>query len=230
MNTPSTSLLPSTKIHPVAFAALLAISCQVHGEQRTTDSPSILLAQSTLSTVVVTGSRSERELQDIPATIDLIQGAALDPAKVQDIRDLVRDLPNVSVRRAPQRFGAVMGSTGRDGNAGFNIRGLEGNRVLLSIDGVRMPRALSSGVFGSAAFGRDYYDLGLISRVEILRGANSALYGSDGLAGMVAMFTTEPKDLLREDQKLGGRAGWRYDGETQGQGVGVTLAGKPEPV
>jgi len=180
-----------------------------------------------LREVVVTGSRSERRPDEVPATIDLLQGASLDPARAQDIRDLARELPNVSVRRAPQRFGAVMGSTGRDGNAGFNIRGLEGNRVLLTVDGVRMPRALSSGVFGSAAFGRDYYDLGLISRVEILRGANSALYGSDGMAGMVAMFTTEPRELIKEGRDFGGRAGLRYDGEQQGVGAGVTLAGAP---
>ncbi|HEY9094808.1 MAG TPA: TonB-dependent receptor plug domain-containing protein, partial [Hydrogenophaga sp.] len=137
----------------------------------------------TLPTVVVTGARSERALEDVPAVVDLIQGEDLDPAQVQDIRDLVRGLPNTSVKRAPTRFGGVVGSTGRDGNAGFNIRGLEGNRVLLTVDDIRVPREMVSGVFGSASFGRDYFDLGLISRVEILRGANSALYGSDGLAG-----------------------------------------------
>jgi hemoglobin/transferrin/lactoferrin receptor protein len=190
-------------------------------------------ASETLKPVVVTGSRSERELQDVPAAIDLLQGDDLDSAKVQDIRDLVRELPNVSVARQPQRFNAVNSGAvgnGRAGNAGFNIRGLEGNRVLLTVDGIRVPRELSSGVFGSAAFGRDYYDLGLISRVEILRGASSALYGSDGLAGMVAMFTTEPKDLLKTGQALGGqtlagRVGLRLDSEDGSRGIGATLAG-----
>lgn len=184
------------------------------------------VAAGSLKPVVVTGSRSERELQDVPAAIDVLEGEDLDPARVQDIRDLVRELPNVSVLRQPQRFTAVSpGGTGRDGNAGFNIRGLEGNRVLLTVDGVRVPRELSSGVFGSAAFGRDYYDLGLISRVEILRGASSALYGSDGLAGMVAMFTTEPKDLLQPWRSLGGRVGLRLDSEDGSRGLGATLAG-----
>jgi hemoglobin/transferrin/lactoferrin receptor protein len=215
------------KLRPLCLALLAAAPLSVLAQASwAVDDPSLLVAAAgELPQVVVTGSRGERRLDEVPATIDLIQGEDLDPARVQDIRDLARDLPNVSVRRAPQRFGAVMGSTGRDGNAGFNIRGLEGNRVLLSVDGVRMPRALSSGVFGSAAFGRDYYDLGLISRVEILRGANSALYGSDGLAGMVAMFTTEPKDLLSDGKAFGGRAGVRYDGEARGLGAGVTLAG-----
>lgn len=225
-----TSVPPARlKLRPLCLALLAAapLSALAQASQVNEDESLRVAAAGELPQVVVTGSRSERRLDEVPATIDLIQGEDLDPARVQDIRDLARDLPNVSVRRAPQRFGAVIGSTGRDGNAGFNIRGLEGNRVLLSVDGVRMPRALSSGVFGSAAFGRDYYDLGLISRVEILRGANSALYGSDGLAGMVAMFTTAPKDLLSDGKALGGRAGVRYDGEARGLGVGLTLAGVP---
>ncbi len=181
----------------------------------------------TLRDVVVSGARSERALDEVPAAIDVLTEEDLDPARVQNIRDLVQELPNVSVKRAPVRFGGVTGNVGRDGNAGFNIRGLEGNRVLLTIDGIRVPRELSSGVFGPAAFGRDYYDLGLISRVEILRGANSALYGSDGLAGMVAMFTTEPKSLLKPGQTLGGRVGLSYDGQDKTRRLGVTLAGAP---
>jgi len=180
---------------------------------------------SALREVVVSGARSERTLDEVPAAIDVLTGEDLDPARVQNIRDLVQELPNVSVKRAPVRFGGVTGNVGRDGNAGFNIRGLEGNRVLLTIDGIRVPRELSSGVFGPAAFGRDYYDIGLISRVEILRGANSALYGSDGLAGMVAMFTTEPKDLLKPGQTLGGRASLSLDGQDDTRRIGVTLAG-----
>lgn len=180
---------------------------------------------SALREVVISGARSERALDEVPAVIDVLDGEDLDPARVQNIRDLVHELPNVSVKRAPVRFGGVTGNVGRDGNAGFNIRGLEGNRVLLTIDGIRVPRELSSGVFGPAAFGRDYYDLGLISRVEILRGASSALYGSDGLAGMVAMFTTEPKDLLKPGQTLGGRVGLSYDGQDDTRRLGLTLAG-----
>lgn len=162
----------------------------------------------------------------MPASIDVLSGDALDPARVQDIRDLARELPNISVKRAAQRFSAVQpGGSGRDSNAGFNIRGLEGNRVLLTVDGIRVPRALASGVFGSAAFGRDYYDLGLIERVEIVRGAHSALYGSDGLAGMVAMYTTEPVSLIKPGQTFGGRVGLTLDSEDGTRAVDATLAG-----
>ena len=220
---PRLRLFPSSALHPVALACALLAAAPVHAQ--TVPGSATQVAPGSLKPVVVSGSRSERELEEVPARIDLIEGEALDPTRAQDIRELVRELPNVEVKRAPQRFGAVSGSTGRDGNAGFNIRGLDGNRVLLTVDGIRMPRELNNQVFGAAAFGRDYYDLGLISRVEILRGAASALHGSDGLAGMVAMTTTAPKDLLTEGQTFGGRAGVRAATEDKSAGTGLTLAG-----
>lgn len=184
----------------------------------------------TLETMLVSGARGERSPEDVPSSVDVLTDEALQAAGVYDIRDIAKQLPNVSVKRMPQRFGAVVGSTGRDGNAGFNIRGLEGNRILLSVDGIRVPRELASGVFGSASFGRDYYDLGLVSRVEVVRGASSALYGSDGLAGMVAMFTTDPQDLVPEGKTLGGRTRLHYDSEDGSRKLGLTLAGIASPI
>lgn len=201
------------------FALTLAAACaQAYGQAA---------EPRALKEVVISSARSERALDDVPASVDVLSADDLDPASVQDIRDLVRDLPNVGVNRAPVRFGGVTGNVGRDGNSGFNIRGLQGNRVLLTVDGIRVPRELISGVFGPAAFGRDYYDLGLISRVEIVRGPSSALYGSDGLAGMVAMFTTQPQDLLKDGQTFGGRVGFSLSSEDDNRRLSATLAGKP---
>lgn len=214
-----------TRSHTAVAAALLCLTAASAYAQTPAASTTVAQGPSSLQEVVISGARSERALADVPASVDVLTQEDLDPAQVQDIRDLTRDLPNLSVKRAPVRFGGVTGSVGRDGNAGFNIRGLEGNRVLLTVDGIRVPRELNSGVFGPAAFGRDYFDLGLISRVEILRGASSALYGSDGLAGMVAMFTTEPKDLLKDGQTLGGRVGLSLDTEDGSRRLGLTVAG-----
>ena len=224
-----TTLAPnhsSFLLHPIALACLLSSSL-VYAQSATSVGSGAATAQ--LDAVVVSGARAEREVGDVPQRIDVLQGTALDPTQAQDIRELVRDLPNVEVRRAPQRFGAVLGATGRDGNAGFNIRGMQGNRVLLTVDGVRMPRELVAGVLGSAAFGRDYFEMGLIERVELVRGATSALYGSDGLGGMVAMFTLRPESLLQPGQTLGGRLTLRADTEDDSSGIGLTLAGLASP-
>ncbi len=177
-----------------------------------------------LKEVVVSGSRSEQNKDDLPATVEVIDRAAIEAQQINDIRDAARDLPNVSVKRAPARFGLASGNTGRDGNAGFNIRGLDGNRVLLLTDGIRMPR---SYVFSANAFGRDYFDIGLVERIEIIKGPASALYGSDGLAGLVNFITREPGSFLRDGKTFGGSASIGYSGDDKGWSTGLTLAGKP---
>ncbi len=181
------------------------------------------LAQVALKEVVISGSRNEQDKDDIPATVEVVGQDALEAGQVRDIRDVVRGLPNVSVRRVPARFSLAGNSTGRDGNAGFNIRGLEGNRVLILVDAIRSPR---SYVFGSNAFGRDYVDVSLLHRVEIVKGPASALYGSDGLAGLVNFITLKPDEFLTQGKTLAGRASVGYSGDDQGVSASATVAGR----
>lgn len=176
-----------------------------------------------LSEVVVSGSRSEQKRDDVPASMEVLDRQTIEEEQIYDIRDAVRDMPNVSVKRAPARFGLAAGNTGRDGNAGFNIRGLDGNRVLLLTDGVRTPR---SYVFAANAFGRDYFDINLVERIEVLKGPASALYGSDGMAGLVNLITREPQSFLKGDATIGGSASVGYTGDDNGWHTGVSVAGK----
>ncbi|WEJ98392.1 MAG: TonB-dependent hemoglobin/transferrin/lactoferrin family receptor [Candidatus Sphingomonas phytovorans] len=159
--------------------------------------------------VTVTATRIPQPVANVPATVTVIDAETIADQMASDIKDLVRFEPGVSVRRAPSRFGAAQGVTGRDGNAGFNIRGLEGNRVLIQVDGVRVPDGFE---FGAQSAGRgDYVDLGVIKSVEILRGPASALYGSDGLAGAVSFVTSDPQDFLSGGKSIGGIARAAYD-------------------
>lgn len=181
-----------------------------------------------LKEVVVTASRYEQSQDDVPATMDVIGAASLEFGQVGDIRDIARDMPNVSVQRAPARFSLAGSSAGRAGNAGFNIRGLDGNRVLMLVDGIRVPR---SYVFSANSFGRDYVDAALLKRVELIKGPASALYGSDGLAGVVNFITLDPGDFLPKDatvsKTIGGRLGLLYSGDDGGSAIHATVAGKP---
>lgn len=173
--------------------------------------------------VVISGSRSEQDPDELPASIDVLNRKTIEEKQIRDIRDAVRDIPNVSVQRAPARFTPAQASTGRDQNAGFNIRGLDGNRVLILVDGIRQPR---SYVFSANAFGRDYLDIGLVQRVEIVKGATSALYGSDGMGGLVNFITSDPSNFLDGEKRIGGTASIGYDGDDNGKSVGATVAGR----
>lgn len=157
---------------------------------------------SRMNQIVVTATRTPVEIENLPLTVSVTTDEQMADEMVTDIKDLVRFEPGVSVQRQPARFGAAFGSTGRAGNDGFNIRGIGGNRVLIQVDGVRVPDGFS---FGAQSVGRgDYVDLGLIKSVEILRGPSSALYGSDGLAGAVSFITADPTDFIRNGNSVGG--------------------------
>jgi len=172
--------------------------------------------------VTVTATRQKRKVDEVPATVTVITDKEIEDNMVTDVKDLVRFEPGVSVRTNPVRFSAALAGTGRDGNSGFNIRGLEGNRVLMQIDGIRVPDAFS---FGPQVVGRgDYLDLDIIKSVEILRGPASALYGSDGVAGAVSFITKDPDDFLGEGRTIGGRARVSYSSADESWSEGVVGA------
>jgi hemoglobin/transferrin/lactoferrin receptor protein len=174
--------------------------------------------------VTVTATRSEKALKDAPVTASVITSDEIEDGLVKDIKDLVRFEPGVSVRSAPARFTAAGASTGRDGNAGFNIRGLDGNRVLTMVDGVRIPDGYA---FGAQNMGRgDYVDLDLLKSVEIVRGPASALYGSDGLGGSVSFFTKDPSDLLENGQSFSLRARAGYASADESTSESLLAAGQ----
>lgn len=153
-----------------------------------------------LPTVTVTSAREARKDDEVPNSVSVIDEAERERRLANDIRDLIRYEPGVSVRSAPARFTAAGASTGRDGNAGFTIRGIEGNQILIQADGIRLPLAFS---FGPIAYGRgDYLDLEAYKTVEILRGPASTLYGSDGLAGAVSFISKDPSDHLARNRDL----------------------------
>lgn len=80
--------------------------------------------------ITVTGTRTAQDSFEVPVTVTVIDAEEIDNILATDIKDLVRFEPGVTVPSSPSRFTAALAATGRDGNSGFNIRGLGGNRVL----------------------------------------------------------------------------------------------------
>jgi len=157
-----------------------------HAEPRTTSN--------LLDPITVTATRTATAASHTAASVSVITAEDLEEQQAENIKDALRYEPGVTVRRAPYRPSSAATGGGRDGDSSINIRGLEGNRILLMEDGIRLPNSFS---FGPLEAGRgDYADLGTLKRIEILRGPASALYGSDGLTGAVNFITKDPQDLL----------------------------------
>ena len=190
----------------VLSAALWAVLSPAHAENA---APAV--AQE-FDRVQVTATRTERALGDVAATVDVIDREQLDKQLANDIADLVRYEPGVSVTRSATRFGL----------GGFRIRGLDANRVLIQTDGIAMPKSFNIGSFANS--NRNFTDLETLKRVEIVRGPASSLYGSDALGGVVAFVTKDPADYLKDgkDSYVGLKFG--YDGDWKGLLGSVTTA------
>ena len=135
--------------------------------------------------LIVNATRLPRAVEDIAGTVSLIAAADIERELVEDLDDLVRFHPGVSV-----------GTARRGGNEGFSIRGIGGNRVLTVLDGIR-----SNDIYdaGPATYGRDSIDTDNIKTVELIRGPASALYGADAIGGAVILTSKGPRDYLGDD-------------------------------
>lgn len=201
--------------HPLALAA--SIACLLPAARAQADLPAADTPATRLPEVTVSTTRAQRRVDQVPGTLTVLQAPALQERGARDLREALRDEPDVEVRQAPTRFTAAGASTGRAGTEGINIRGLEGNQVLMLVDGIRLPAAFS---FASFSTGRgDFLDLDGLRSVEILRGPASTAWGSDGLAGVVSFRSMDPSDVLRQGQASGGfgRLSWSgVDSSTAG--------------
>lgn len=222
----STSSTPKARLMLACTTALAA--CLAAGAAHAVQADELAISTAAAATAVdpltVTATRTEKRTDDVPVSVSVTTAAQMNDAMVVDLKDLVKYEPGVSVPTSPARFGAALGTAGRDGSAGITIRGLGGNRVLISVDGVRIP---DSFAFGAQATGRgDYADLDTLRSVEIVRGPASALYGSDGLAGSVSFITKDPSDFLNGDKPfyIQGRAA--YSSADEGMSYGVLAAGR----
>lgn len=189
---------------PAALAAVAAASFA---------GPS-LAAEAPLDEVTVTATKMPMPIIEVPAAVTVRTDRDIDRELATDIKDLVRYEPGVSVRNSAGRFGLE----------GFTIRGLDGNRVAIEVDGVRLADAFAIGDFSNA--GRDAVDVDLLKRVEIVRGSASSLYGSDALGGVVSFVTRDPADLLKGERSVFMSAKGTYTSEDEGTGATATLAAR----
>lgn len=159
-------------------------------------------AAARLGEVTVSATRTERATDAVPNTVTVYSSKRLQQRDARDLKDLLEGEVDLAVRAVSPRFTAAGASTGRAGNEGINIRGLEGNQVLMMLDGIRLPQSFSFGAFASGRV--DYIDPDMLVSAEVLRGPASAQFGSDGLGGALSLRTWAPQDLLVNGKTLAG--------------------------
>ena len=134
-----------------------------------------------LDTIVVTGSRATDLLSEIPHATSVIRLEELESRNSIGAPDALRQLPGVH----------VVQPSGQGGVARVFIRGGDQNLTMILLDGIRVNDPTDSR---GSAFDFSTVNLNDVERIEIVRGPQSAVYGSDALAGVINIISKDHSD------------------------------------
>jgi vitamin B12 transporter len=140
--------------------------------------------------VVITAGRADDKRSEVPVSMTVIDAAVLRQRQVVVVSDILARTPGVTVTRN----GGVGGATQ------VRIRGAETDQTAVLIDGVKLtdPSATGGGYNFATLLAGD------VSRIEVLRGPQSTLWGSQAIGGVVNMITTTPNGPLSGDAAVEG--------------------------
>jgi vitamin B12 transporter len=167
--------------------------------------------------IVVTATRAPVDIDQVPASITVLDKGAIDRAQDIGVTELLLRTPSISISR----------NGGYGTSTSLRIRGAEAEQTVVVIDGVKLndPSATGGGYNFANLLAGD------VSRIEILRGPQSILWGSQAIGGVVNVVTAAPQKSLEASfdieggsretvsarAALGGVAGplsWRIGGQT----------------
>jgi iron complex outermembrane receptor protein len=134
--------------------------------------------------IVVTATRTEMMVKDVPASVTIVTRDDMDKMHVKTADDALNKLAGVRVNRGA-------GITTSEGHPTIIMRGVGGwscKRILVLKDGV----PLHNTAYGSA-YHFNQMPTDDIERIEVVRGASSALYGSSGMGGVINIITKPPE-------------------------------------
>lgn len=169
---------PST-LTAALLAALASLPCVSFGQagERSGPADDATAAVAELPAVTVTARRAEERAKDIPFGINVIDGEDIQTRRQQTLEDALRSTPGVNVWSdgSPHSANILIRGTGS-----INPVSMDDGSVALSIDGVPISmRNLSLGTLD-------------VERVEVLKGPQGTLFGSNSRAGAINVTTNKP--------------------------------------
>ncbi|MCF7521283.1 TonB-dependent hemoglobin/transferrin/lactoferrin family receptor [Neisseria sp. ZJ106] len=130
----------------------------------------------------------------MPTAAERVNAQTIQEQMIRDVRDLVRYSPDVGIVDNGRHI------------KGFAMRGVEGNRVGISVDGVSLPDSEENTLYaryGNFNPSRMSIDPELVGSIELAKGSDSFQSGSGALGGNVNYRTLEAGDIVQPDRKTG---------------------------
>ena len=148
-----------------------------------------------LDEMVVSTSRTDVPVGEVPQSVTILSETEIMNSPFERIEDIVRSAPGVYNTRhyGTQTAGA---------RSPIRMRGTGNNRVLVLVDGVPQNDNFNNAI-AWVAWG--HIPREMVKRIEIVRGPTSALYGSEGLGGVIHIITKDPRP--GRETSLRGEAG-----------------------
>ena len=140
-------------------------------------------ADAAMDTIVVTGTRASEVLAEIPNTTTVIRLEEIEARNDSSIADLLNKLPGIH----------TVQPSGQGGVARIFVRGGDQNLTMVLLDGVRVNDPNDTR---GSAFDFSSVNMSDVERIEIVRGPQSAVYGSDALAGVINIISKDRADEL----------------------------------
>ena len=186
------------------LAAAPAFAAEITDQQAAAPDVAGRAGATAVADVIVTANRSAQPIERVGASVTVLTQAAIEARQTPAVAELLAQTPGVSFTRN----GGVGTSTG------VNIRGAESQHTVVLIDGVKLndPSSTQGGFnFGNLLVGDT-------ARIEILRGAQSTLWGSQAIGGVVNIVTAEPTEALQGslDAEAGARGTTYFRGGVGG--------------
>lgn len=166
-----------------------------------------------LQEVVLSANKTEEKYRDLPVRIDIIPARQIQFSNSQTTADLLQQNGTVYIQQSQLGGGSAV------------LRGMETNRVLMVVDGVRMNNAIyRAGHIQNVIT----IDPNILSRVEVVHGPGSVIYGSDAMGGVMHFYTRNP--VLSTNGKIftSGNAMLRYSSAANeySQSFNLNVGGK----
>jgi outer membrane receptor for ferrienterochelin and colicins len=140
---------------------------------------------------VVSGSRQDELRESLNTRVDVVTRARILDSGAQTVAEVLRELPGVVTRRGSETAGA----------AGQQIQGIDSRQVLVLLDGQPLvgARGIKRGVVNL-----DRQSAARLERIEVVKGASSALYGSDAIGGVINLITRDVSAPIETSGELSG--------------------------
>lgn len=136
--------------------------------------------------VIVTGTYSPVTSEQLASSVTVINQEQLLALSSHSLVDALRQVPSIWVEE----------QGGPGGLTAIALRGAEANHTLVLLDGVQLNDPTNTR---GGAFDVNNINIDSIKRIEIIRGAQSAIYGSDALAGVIHIITIEPTETAQQN-------------------------------